>query len=146
MKVGVARTGEFRPALLDLFACLIGFSAAALVEYAWVGNDVMDRPEPWVLPWVLSAIIAWFAMVFPETQWHEGSRLWIDGFFTVVAFNLLVQCGLIYLFGMTPASWLVIVLGSALSMGIGGLCAGGFRWAAKTIARELSWWDRATFQ
>jgi len=121
MKVGVARTGEFRPALLDLFACLIGFSAAALVEYAWVGNDVMDRPEPWVLPWVLSAIIAWFAMVFPETQWHEGSRLWIDGFFTVVAFNLLVQCGLIYLFGMTPASWLVIVLGSALSMGMGGL-------------------------
>ena len=113
--------GELGAALLDLSACIAGFSAAALVEYAWLGNDVYDRPEPWVFPCLLSAVIAWFAMAFPESQWHEGSRLWVDGFFTVVAFNLLVQCGLIYLFDMTPASWLIILLGSALSMAAAGL-------------------------
>ena len=80
------------------------------------GDVVLVNPEPWFFPWLLCAVIAWFAIVFPESQWHEGLRLWIDGFVTVVACNLLVQCGLIYLFEMSPASWLVIVLGSALSM------------------------------
>ena len=115
------RRGELGAALLDLLACIAGFGAAALIDYAWMGDDLLlMTSNPWI-PWSMSAVIAWFAMVFPETQWHEGLRLWIDGFFAVVAMNLLVQSGLTYLFDITPASWLVIVLGSAFTMAAAGL-------------------------
>jgi lipopolysaccharide/colanic/teichoic acid biosynthesis glycosyltransferase len=109
------RKGSLTEALLDLLACIGGFGAAALMEYVWI-KGALPNPEAWVFTALFSAVIAWFAMVFPESQWHEGLRLWVDGFFTVVAFNLLVQSGLIYLFAIAPASWLVIVLGSVLSM------------------------------
>jgi lipopolysaccharide/colanic/teichoic acid biosynthesis glycosyltransferase len=114
------RKGSLAEAFLDLLACIGGFGAAALIEYVWIRGALLN-PEAWIFTSLLSAVIAWFAMVFPESQWHEGMRLWIDGFFTVVAFNLLVQSGLIYLFAITPASWLVIVLGSVLTMSTTGL-------------------------
>jgi lipopolysaccharide/colanic/teichoic acid biosynthesis glycosyltransferase len=104
-------------ALLDLFACLAGFGLAALCERLWFGPVAWHRPRSWVLAWILSAAIGWLAMVFPEGQWHEGVRLWVDGFLAIMGTNLLVQCGLTYLLGLPPASWLVIILGSAFSIG-----------------------------
>jgi lipopolysaccharide/colanic/teichoic acid biosynthesis glycosyltransferase len=104
-------------ALLDLFACIAGFGMAALCESLWFGPLAWHRPGSWILPWALSAAIGWLAMVFPEGQWHEGVRLWVDGFLAIMGTNLLVQCGLTYLVGIPPASWLVIILGSALSIG-----------------------------
>jgi lipopolysaccharide/colanic/teichoic acid biosynthesis glycosyltransferase len=104
-------------ALLDLFACIAGFGVATLCERLWSGPMAWHRPGSWVLPWTLSAAIGWLAMVFPEGQWHEGVRLWVDGFLAIMGTNLLVQCGLTYLAGILPASWLVIILGSAFSIG-----------------------------
>jgi lipopolysaccharide/colanic/teichoic acid biosynthesis glycosyltransferase len=121
MKQSPWQSREYASALLDLLACIAGFGAAALIEYAWMGNALPERTSPWIFPPVLSATIAWFAMVFPESQWHEGLRLWVDGFLTIVGSNLLIQCGLTYLFGIEPATWLVIFAGSALSMGAAGL-------------------------
>ena len=99
-------------ALLDLSACMGGFGAATLCERAWHG------PGSWVLPWALSAIIGWLVIVFPERQWYEGVRFWVDGFLAIMGTNLLVQCGLTYLFGIPPASWPVIIMGSALSIAL----------------------------
>lgn len=127
--------GGYASALLDLAACMAGFGAAALIEYTWTGGLVLQEgSELWLPTWLLSAIIGWFAMVFPESQWHEGVRLWVDGFLSIVGSNLLVQCGLIYLFGVSPASWLVIVMGSALSMAAASLlrtCIPGTRWGSR---------------
>ena len=108
-------------ALLDLFACMAGFGVAALCERLWFGPMAWNRPGSWVLPWTLSAAIGWLAMVFPEGQWHEGVRLWVDGFLAIMGTNLLVQCGLTYLVGIPPASWPVIILGSAFSIGAAAL-------------------------
>ncbi len=96
-------------ALLDLFACVAGFGTAALFEKLLGGQMG--------LPWMLSAAIGWLVMVYPDRQWHEGVRLWVDGFLAIVGTNLLVQYGLTYLFGIAPVSWLVLMLGSALSIG-----------------------------
>lgn len=103
-------------ALLDLFACVAGFGVAAWCETLWFGPMAWNRPGSWILPWAISAAVGWLAMVFPEGQWHEGVRLWIDGFLAIMGTNLLVQCGLTYLVGIPPASWLVIILGSAFSI------------------------------
>ena len=115
------RRGEYWIALLDLFACLAGYAIAAIVESRWTGSNFFQAPDPWIAPWVLSAIIAWFVSVFPESQWNEGMRLWVDGYLAVIGANLLVQCGLSWVSGMQPASWFVIVAGSALSIAISGL-------------------------
>jgi lipopolysaccharide/colanic/teichoic acid biosynthesis glycosyltransferase len=115
------RRGQLISALLDLLACLAGFSVAALIEYNWMELTVLVRPEPWFSPWIISALIAWLAMVFPESQWHEGFRLWVDGFFSIVGSNLLVQYGLSYLQGITPAYWPLLILGSALSIAVSSL-------------------------
>lgn len=118
---GTARAHANWVALLDLLACLAGFGAAALCERLWLGPQIWRTPSSWVLPWVLSAAIGWLVMVFPDRQWHEGVRLWVDGFLAIMGTNLLAQCGLTYLFGIPPASWSIIIMGSALSIAFTGL-------------------------
>jgi lipopolysaccharide/colanic/teichoic acid biosynthesis glycosyltransferase len=66
-------------------------------------------------------------MVYPDRQWHEGVRLWIDGFLAIMGTNLLVQCGLAYLFHIPPASWFIIIVGSAFSIALTGLVRGSRR-------------------
>ncbi len=116
-----ARTRANWIALLDLLACIAGFGAAALCERLWVGPMAWNRPGSWMLPWALSAAIAWLVMVFPERQWHDGVRLWVDGFLAIMGTNLLAQCGLTYIFGIPPASWSIIIMGSVFSIAFTGL-------------------------
>ena len=108
-------------ALFDLLACLAGFGAAVVCEGLWFGPGTWRRPGSWELPWLLSSTVGWLVVVFPERQWHEGVRLWVDGFLAIMGTNLLVQCGLTYLFAIPPASWPVIIIGSVLSIGLTGL-------------------------
>jgi lipopolysaccharide/colanic/teichoic acid biosynthesis glycosyltransferase len=113
------RVGHFGSALLDLTACFAGFGLAALLDNQLTSATLPSAPEklePNFVPWVLSPLIAWLALLFPESQWHEGVRLWIDSFLSVIGTNLLVQCGLIYLFGIQPAPWFTIIVGSIFSI------------------------------
>jgi lipopolysaccharide/colanic/teichoic acid biosynthesis glycosyltransferase len=108
-------------ALADLLGCMAGFGAAVACESLLNGPAVWERPGSWVLPWGLSSIIGWLVMVFPDRQWHDGVRLWVDGVLAIMGTNLLVQCGLAYLLRVPPASWLVIIMGSVFSIALTGL-------------------------
>jgi lipopolysaccharide/colanic/teichoic acid biosynthesis glycosyltransferase len=107
--------------LADLAACITGFGAATLGHRLWFGQAGGQRPEEWIVPWIISAVVAWLAVAFPEGQWNEGVRLAVDGCLAIMGSNLLVQCALNYFFGIRPASWFVIIGGSALSMGLSAL-------------------------
>jgi len=110
------RGGEYWVALLDLLACICGFGGVAWAESAWFGPNLVPAQEVWVSPWIICTVIAWLVMVFPESQWNDGVRLWIDGYLAVIGANLVLQCGLSWMFDLPPASWLVIFGGSALSI------------------------------
>jgi lipopolysaccharide/colanic/teichoic acid biosynthesis glycosyltransferase len=118
MKPTERRKGQYIAALLDLCACVLGYGIGA-----WIGS--LGAPQPtlgwWIYPALVSALIAWFALAFPESQWHEGMRLWADSFLAMIGSNLLVQAGLLYLFGILPASWFVIFAGSALTVAAAAL-------------------------
>jgi lipopolysaccharide/colanic/teichoic acid biosynthesis glycosyltransferase len=104
---------------LDLFACLAGFGVATWATGVWLGQRAFA--EPWALQWAFSAAIAWLAIVFPEGWSREGLPRWVDGFFSAVGANLLVQYGLTYLFGVPASHWFLIVMGSALSLAAAAL-------------------------
>jgi lipopolysaccharide/colanic/teichoic acid biosynthesis glycosyltransferase len=119
MKASPHHRSGYAVALLDLFACLAGFGVATGAAAAWFGQA--GFAAPWEFHWIFSAAIAWLAIVFPESSSRDGVPRWLDGFFTATGANLLVQYGLTYLFGIPAASWVIIVLGSALSLAAAGL-------------------------
>ena len=119
MRAPLRRGNEYSVALRDLFACAAGFGAAVWAFRAWLGEP--EVAAPWQVQWLFSAVIAWLAIVFPESAQREDVPRWIDGFFTAAGSNLLVQYGLNYLFGLPAASWFVIVLGSILSLAAAAL-------------------------
>ena len=118
MKASLHRGNEYAAALSDLFACMAGFGVATWAARAWLGEAAF---APWGFQWAFSTVIAWLAIVFPESSSHGGVSRWIDGFFIATGSNLLVQYGLTYLFGSPAAPWFLIVLGSALSLAAAGL-------------------------
>jgi len=118
MKASLHRGNEYAAALSDLFACMAGFGVATWAARAWLGEAAF---APWGFQWAFSTVIAWLAIVFPESSSHGGVSRWIDGFFIATGSNLLVQYGLAYLFGSPAAPWFLIVLGSALSLAAAGL-------------------------
>jgi len=97
---------------------MAGFGVATWAARAWLGEAAF---APWGFQWAFSTVIAWLAIVFPESSSHGGVSRWIDGFFIATGSNLLVQYGLTYLFGSPAAPWFLIVLGSALSLAAAGL-------------------------
>ena len=118
MKASLHRGNEYAAALSDLFACLAGFGVATWAARAWLGEAAFAS---WAFQWTFSAVIAWLAIVFPDSSSRGGVSRWIDGFFIATGSNLLVQYGLTYLFGSPAAPWFLIVLGSALSLAAAGL-------------------------
>jgi lipopolysaccharide/colanic/teichoic acid biosynthesis glycosyltransferase len=112
-------------ALFDLLACMGGFGAALFFEKLRMDPVAWSHSGPWFLPWAVSALVAWIVMVYPERQWHEGVRLWVDGVLATMGTTLLAQCALAYLFRVQPASKSLIVIGSAcsviLTLGLRGL-------------------------
>jgi len=107
------RKGRYTIALLDLFVCAFGFGVSAWAGSMWADSTELDS---WIVSAVVSAFIAWFALVFPESQWHEGMQLWADSFLAMIGSNLMVQSGFTYLFGILSPSWVVIFAGSALTV------------------------------
>jgi lipopolysaccharide/colanic/teichoic acid biosynthesis glycosyltransferase len=109
--------------LADLAAC---FAAFALVLPVYGELAGWDGPTGWGGNWVtdlvVSAVVAWIAIVFPGGGWRGGARNWFDLSFCAVGFNLVVQYGLYYLSLMQPTPWPVAVAGGVVSVGlIGGL-------------------------
>jgi len=123
MKPSLARRNEAAAALLDLLASVAGFGAVWAAA-PWLAQGSLGGP--WEFQWAFSAIIAWFAIVLPDSSSREGLRRWVDGFFTATGSNLLIQYGLAYLFGIPATPWLLIVGGSALSL----VAAGVLGWIA----------------
>lgn len=103
-------------ALADLFVAIAGFGLAMFCEKQWMG-PAAPHSEWWVFTWLLSALVAWMVL-FPVGQSSDGFRFSFDGLLAVMGSNLLVQCTLLFLFGIRSVSWLVIVLGSAITVGL----------------------------
>jgi lipopolysaccharide/colanic/teichoic acid biosynthesis glycosyltransferase len=108
---------------LDLLACFASFALllwlyAELVE----PNRYSGTGDRWIRELVVSAVVAWVAIVFPGGGWTGGTRNWFDLTFCAVGFNLVVQYGLNYLSLMQPTPWPVAVAGGVMSVAaIGGL-------------------------
>ena len=108
---------RWRP-FFDLVASIIGFSLAVWLYWGWVGRSYFSPwPAEWFREIAVSAVTAWVAMAFAEDRWEDGVRLWIDRFFSAVGFNLMIQYGLDYLFGISPTPWPVAVGGSLFAIG-----------------------------
>ncbi len=109
--------------LLDLLACLAGFALALWAYGALAGWDnPAGWADSWAIDWLVSAIVAWVAIVFPGGGWRGGTRNWFDLSFCAVGLNLVVQYGLNYLSIMQPTPWPAAVAGGIAGVGlIGGL-------------------------
>jgi hypothetical protein len=108
---------------VDLAACFASFAVVL-----WLYGELVDptgyqgAEGRWIRELVVSAVVAWIAIVFPGGGWTGGTRNWFDLTFCAVGFNLVVQYGLNYLSLMQPTPWPVAVTGGMASVAlIGGL-------------------------
>ena len=118
IRQGFSRVGAF----LDLLASVAAFSAAVWLYWGSIGRGyLLPWPAEWFREILISAFTAWVAMAFAENPGEDGVRLWIDRFFSVVGFNLLIQYGLDYLFAIPPTPWPAAIGGSVLAIGLMGM-------------------------
>jgi lipopolysaccharide/colanic/teichoic acid biosynthesis glycosyltransferase len=115
--------------LLDLLACFAAFGLALWVYGNLAGWDYPPGwGDNWVYDLVVSALVAWIAIVFPGGGWRGGTRNWFDLSFCAVGFNLVVQYGFYYLSLLQPTPWPAAVAGSIASVALIGAsraCLGG---------------------
>jgi lipopolysaccharide/colanic/teichoic acid biosynthesis glycosyltransferase len=111
--------------LFDFLACFAGFALALWAYGALAGPDSPPGlGDNRAIDLVVSATVAWIALVFPGGGWRGGARNWFDLSFCAVGLNLVVQYGLNYLALMQPTPWPAVVAGGVASVGlIGGLRA-----------------------
>ena len=104
-------------ALSDLAACLLGYGVAVWLYWGFVNRDYWGAWQPeWTRETVVSAVTGWIAIAFVEGGRAGGFRVWIDRSFSTIGFNLMVQYGFSYLFGMQPAPWPIALAGSLLAV------------------------------
>ena len=103
----------------EVLCCAAGFLAAAVLYARLVQLAPADLWTPGRIREIaISAAAAWIAIAFTGNPWGDIVRLWIDGLFSAIGFNLVLQYGLDYLFHVAPAPWPLAVLGSIFAVSL----------------------------
>jgi lipopolysaccharide/colanic/teichoic acid biosynthesis glycosyltransferase len=121
--------------ILDLLACFASFAVVLWLYGQLVDwNYAFGSGERPLRDLVVSASVAWIAIMFPGGGWQGGLRNWFDLSFCAVGFNLVVQYGLNYLALVAPTPWPVAVAGSVGSVAL----IGGFRKCFGALSGDAS--------